>query len=654
MKRWLTAACFSLALALPASAQEIPAGIKLPTDMRFQTSPGTVEYPHAKALLIQDTILFTARPDGTSEFEEHDVIKVLNDRGVQEHREVLRVYQSDFETIEVKRACTILPDGRVLEIPKQAIVDEPLFPDSKVYKNLRKFEIHYPGVRPNSIVEFHLVTKRKALPGNKWWAVTYVQNPDPMLESTFDVRVPNGATLRWNAPGLGSLNPEKTADGSWDRYFWRVKQLPPYQAEPLAPSSLTAMQRIEVSNFESWNELRGWFDKGWATATEPSEKITQQASSLYAADASPEARAQAILKYVSQKKILQVPTENLQPRPAQDVMGEDVLVPLDAAALTASLFQAAGLKAQPILAVELPSERLAGQLPRANRVSQVLLKVTAGSRVYWLDSEHLAELQDSPPSGYLGMGALLGDGDNIFQDLPGAQPDTNGHETRVEARVDREGRAEVLLSTTEYGKSGLIYREAGRELLASGKDKREQILERLFERIARNFSPRARVHDRFFSLGTKAGEPFDLSTTLSVPGYAMFEGDRGRMPLPIQPNEQIAGLVSNPGPRTQPVQFGHPIREEVRLHLIFPTGTKVLDLPATAQVDSPYGSFFATSRSEGNELWYYSRLTLDKTWVPVEKTVELMDFARKVLASQTTPIVFAQPARPAASASPRT
>ncbi|CAN0415405.1 unnamed protein product, partial [Phaeothamnion confervicola] len=292
------------------------------------------------------------------------------------------------------------------------------------------------------IVEFHLVTRRKPNPDKKWWAVTYVQNPEPMVESTFDVKVPSGTNLRYTAPGLANLAPEKSVDGSWDRYFWRVKALPPYQGEPLAPNSLNSMQRIEVSNFDSWTELRSWFEKGWVAATAPTEKIKAQAADLYPADATPEARAQAITAWVAKKRILQMTAEDLQPRPSEQLLGEEVVTPLDGAGLTASLLQAAGIKVQPVLALELPSDRLVGQLPRANRVNQVLLKVTAGNHVWWLDSEHVAELQETPPSGFLGTGALLGDSEaNVFVNLPNTDAETNRQESQVEAQVDKDGKA---------------------------------------------------------------------------------------------------------------------------------------------------------------------------------------------------------------------
>lgn len=641
VKRLILASCIGILCSGAVFSQEVPTNIKLPVDLRFQNAPGIKEYPQAHALLLQDEIAFRAAQDGTNEFDEHDVIKVLSDRGVFQHKEVSRVYRSDLETVEVKRARTILPDGRVLEIPKQAIVDEPMFPDSKAYKNLRHLQINYPGVKPNGIVEFHIVTKRKASNNNKWWAVTYVQNPEPLIESTFDVRVPQGSKLNWATPGLNNRAPEVSIDGSWDRYFWKVRQLPPFEGEPFAPSALQTMQRIEITNFENWSELRQWFDKGWSAATESNDKITQITQGLYAPDADPETRLKAIANWFSKKKSITYSSEDLQVRPASEVFQEEALAPLDAGALAATMLNVAGIKVQPVLLCGAPADKMIGQLPRANRVGEVALKVTLPNKSYWLDCDHLSEIQDSPPAGYSGLAGIVGDSEtSIFQDMPVGQSDTNRKDSRIEARLDKNGKAEVLLSITESGKSGLVFREAGRELLESGKDAREQLLERLFEKIARNFSPRARVHDRYFALATKPGEPFDLSTTLSVPGFATLDNDKVRVPLPIQPNDVLANLATLSGPRTQPIHIAYPQREETRLHLILPPGSQMLDLPPAVQYDSPWGSFFSTTRIDGSQVYYYSRLNLTQTWVSTDKIDEFVAFAKKVTAAQTAVLQY--------------
>lgn len=621
-------------------AQEIPSNVKLPVDLRFQNSPGIKEFPQAQAVLLKDEISFRAQADGTSEFEEHDVIKVLTDRGIYQHKELERIYRSDLESVEVKRACTILPDGRVLEIPKQAIVDEPIFPESKAYKNFRRFHINYPAVQPNSIVEFHILTKRKPLPNGKWWGVTYVQNPDPVLESTFDVRVPQGSKINWATPGLENKVPEVSLDGSWDRYFWRVKDIPPFQGEPFSPPSLQVMNRIEVSNFENWSELRQWFESGWNAATETNEKITQLTQSLYPAEADPETKMKAITTYLGKKKIVPYGNEELQVRQAAEIFGEENLSPIDLGALAASMFSVAGIKVQPVLLCPLPSQKMVGQLPRANQVGELGLNVQVNGKSYWLDCEHISEVQDSPPNGYPGLSGIFGSSDPVFQDLPLGNSDNNRRDARIEARVDKTGKAEVLLSVTESGKSGLIYREAGRELLNSGKDAREQLLERLFEKIARGFSPRARVHDRFFALGTKAGEPFDLSTTLTVPGYAQIESDRAKLLLPMQRSDVLTTIGMMTSTRTQPVHIDFPHREETRLHLILPPGSTPLDVPATVQYNSPFGSYYATTRVEGNDVYHYSRLNLEQTWISPERMPEFVDFARKVLAAQMSVVMY--------------
>ena len=57
----------------------------------------------------------------------------------------------------------------------------------------------------------------------------------------------------------------------------------------------------------------------------------------------------------------------------------------------------------------------------------------------------------------------------------------------------------------------------------------------------------------------------------------------------------------------------------------------VSELPPTVNIRSPYGSFFATARAEGKQVYYYARLIMDKAWVPQEQSAELTQFARQVV-----------------------
>jgi hypothetical protein len=637
-----TLATFGLACLLltPAWAEQVPADVKLPMDTRFRSAPSASQFPDAPALLLQDDIKFTAAPDGSTSFEEHDVIKLFNAEGVEDHRNFIRVYQSDLENIEVKAARSILPDGRVLDIPKQAFTDEPVLPESRVYKNYRRLVIRYPGLEPGAIVEFHVVTHRKSLPDHRWWNVTYVQNPEPMIRSTYNVTVPKGTELHWADPGLHGLQPRRTHQGNQDHYFWEVANVKPYKSEPSSPPMLTQMARIEVTNFASWDQLRSWFDGLWDAAMAPTPALREQTKEICSLARTDTDKVNAVLGYLDHKLAAQQQVEDLLPHKASDLLTEPTLTTLDSVVLAASLLKISGVQVTPVLAFQQPGEAIRPELPRVGLVDQVLLKIVADGKTRWLDPEHLSALLDAPPAGYQGMAEL---GPQGFGTLPDFDLDRNRRESRVEARIDGDGKAEVLLDFKEFGDSAAVYRDAGRELAERSIDRREQMLDQIFDRVAHGFSVHARVHDRYFPLQSGTNAPFELAATLSVPGFATDSAGLVKVPLPVEPSERLAGLVGEHGSRQSPVHFASPVREEIRMHLMLPAGCKVVELPQTVQLKTRFGSFYATARSNNSEVWYYSRLVLLPTWVKTDQVQPLLDFARQVIGSQTSAVTYTHP-----------
>jgi len=635
-------------------AQEAPGKSLLRVETKYQNSPGQAQYPQAKAVILEDFISFQAEPDGSTVFTEHDVVKVLNENGVEEHTDVIRTYRAGAEEIQVQHARLITPEGGVVEIGKESISDTPLLETSKLYGGLRKVVIHYPKVVPGSIVEYDIVTRKKPLWNKKWWATSYVQNPDPIVISTFTVKVPAGAEMQWAAPGLADGKPKKTMEGGYDRYDWVVKDSPAQAKESNAPSALVTMNRVEVTNFASWAEVASWISTAWQPTLESNNKISVLTAGLLPPGGDARSKAEAVLSWLGKnKQTAEMPVEEFTPHPPATLVDESPLSTLDAAALACAMLRFAGLEANPVLAFGVPEATLRTQIPRPNRIDAILVSVRSGDRQWWIDPEHLGELLDSPPSGYQGLAYLRTDG--TLSSLPASKPDQNRQEMNVEAYVDDTGRAEVTINLRQTGDSGVIWREAGRELASAGRELREQTLDRIFARMARAFSPRARIHDRFFTLGGEAGEPFDMSVSLVIPGFASL-GEGGpptgtgippmSMPLPLQPNERVAPLAAETG-RQQPIVFPHPFREETRLHVVFPAGTKVNSVPPELVRKTPFGDFYATARADGNQLWYYSRLTVNSTWIPTDQAPAFLELVRAVMASHGATVSFTPPAIPA-------
>lgn len=634
MKRLVSVALVALTLGQIAPAQDIPKDAVLPVESKYLNSPGPGQYPESNAIFLTDEVNFRVSADGSTEYDEHDVIKVFTPAGVEDHKDLLRVYRSDLEKVEVDLARTILPDGRVLEVPKSAIVDEAVFAptETKTNQSMRRLVIRYPGVTPNSIVEYRIRTKKKPYPAGKWWGVSYVQNPEPMIESRFQVDVPTGSTVHFATPGYASLVPEKTSHDGIDSTIYKIVQSPPLNQEAAGPALLTQMKRLEASNFDSWGQLRSWFNSGFEANCEATGAVLTQTQRLLSAGSTPVQQLVEIGTWATHKRFLSGAPEDFRPNKAGLLVDEQVLNGVDAAVLLTSMYRAAGFTVQPVLAFELPPEQVQSELPRFNRVDTLLLRVKQGNQSWWIDPRHPLEFDEAPPSGYQGGAALLASDDNQpFERLQSTPADANRVETQIEARLDDKGRLELRFNTVEHGASGAAYREASRELLDSGKEQRDQQLARLFDRIAANYGSRARVLDKYFNLNARQGEPIDFAATVAVPDYTVRMGNKLAMVMPVRVNPQMMGLAEANGTRTQPIRLDHPWREDVRLRLHLPQNADISELPATVQINSPFGSYFATARGQGREVFYYSRLVVNEALIPKEQAGELAQFARQVV-----------------------
>lgn len=634
MRKLVSVALVGLTLAHFATAQEIPKDAVLPVETKYLNSPSASQYPEANALFLSDAVNFRVSADGATEYDEHDVIKVFTPAGVEDHKDLLRVYRSDLESVEVDLARTILPDGRVLEVPKAAIADEAVFEkgETKVNQFMRRVVVRYPGVSPNCIVEYRIRTKKKPYPGGKWWGVSYVQNPEPMIESRFEVDVPAGTNVHFATPGYTNLVPEKSTSNGIESTVYKIVQSPALNQEPAGPALLTQMKRLEASNFDNWGQLRSWFNQGFEANCDATGAVLTQTQRLLTAGASPSEQLIHIGTWASHKRFLSGAMDDFRPNKAGLLVDEQVLSPVDAAVLLTSMYRAAGFTVQPALAFELPPEQMQTELPRFNRVDNLLLKVRMGNESWWIDPRHPLEFDQAPPSGYQGGSALLASDDlQPFEKLQSTPADANRVETQVEARLDDKGRLELRFNTVEHGASGSAYREASRELLDSGKEQRDQQLTRLFDRIAANYGSRARVLDKYFNLNARQGQPIDFAATVAVPDYTVRMGNKLAMVMPVRVNPQMAGLAEEAGARTQPIRLDHPWREDVRLRLLLPVNADISELPATVNINSPFGSYFATARGEGREVYYYSRLVVNEALIPKEQAGELAQFARQVI-----------------------
>lgn len=649
---WLALALAVVAAVTALPGEAAPPRSLLRVETRFQGAPGPEQFPRADVIVLEDDIGFEVAADGSTTYTEHDAIKILTQDGAEGFGQLSRLYRQGAESIVVEQARTIKPDGTVLDVPAPAISDRPVLPDSKLYGDLRQLVVQFPEAAPGSVVEFSLRTWRKPRPGGQWWASSYVQNPDPILASTFTVRLPQGVEPRWAAPGVVPSRPRESVEDGRTVLRWAVVDQPSLPDEPNMPDMDHLLHRVELSSFADWAAVGAWFAPRWKAAVASSEGVGIVASGADTRGSTRD-RVRSILQVVrSGRQVNEALPFNWEPHPASAMLDATMLSPVDAAVLTAALLAHVGVEARPVLASPVRAEELRQEVPDPEALGRILLQVRDDDGSWlWIDPALPGELMAAPPAGSQDVGAVTLDGDLV--NLPCSSADANRRDIRLDVQVAADGHAELTMTVAAHGTSGVLWKALVRELEGAAPDQRETMLAGLFERMAGGFAGSGRIYSYYFPEETAPGRPFELSATLMFPELASPEAKASAlaMPVPLFGGDRLADFATA-GARLYPVHFDYPFRDDLRVHIRLPEGSEVRSLPQTVSVDTPQGSYFATARSRGSEVWYYSRLVVDTPWVQPADYGGLRRLAEAESSVLKSPLVFAPP-RPAATVEER-
>lgn len=630
----------------------------LGVDPRITVAVEAADHPAANSVLMLDDIRFDVRPDRTHIFEEHDAVKVLTLEGIEENASLDRILNTAEAKIEVLVARTVKANGKIINAGPPEIT--PVAKESKLYSSINRFSIRFPEVEVGDVVEFHLRTVHQPKPDGHFWATTFVENPMPIVDSSFTVTIPKGVYFQTATPGIAQSKAEEeavTLDGTeYRRLSWKVRDQKAFEPKPLAPSTLSLLKRIEVSSFRSWDEVAGFLGQQWTENSTLSEGLALRVAGWLPTSSDTAVRARAILKELGQKRkvasfLAEIPHFH---RPSA-IFPESVISLPDSSLLLSVALSAAGIPNVPIATLGESRASLAQELPNPEKIDRVILQVAGNDgRTYWVDPESPGFLLEAPPPGTADTAVLSWDprfaGEHKgLRDLEPGSALANREELAVEGRLERNGRAELSLQFDRYGGAALNARQAARDIGEGARGVRDRALDSFFNNAALAYGERARLLGRFFETDPEATDPFSLAFTIAVPGFGKQEGDLLTVPLPRFLSANIRAAALEKGRGEIPLRFEQPYQQDVRVHLIFPEGSKVLDAPARIEKKTPQAEFVATGRAEGNEVWYVGRLTVLDPWVEPPELKSVLSVLGSAIESEDTTIKVSLPTERRAS-----
>jgi len=191
-----------------------------------------------------------------------------------------------------------------------------------------------------------------------------------------------------SSPGVPS--PSVSKNGNEKISSWTLSPLMPERPPAFAPSRYLNGKSLDVTDFQSWNDLAALFLPLFeqASTIPPESQLQQEIARIKSASPDPAKRAEMALQLVEQK----VRYVNL-------ALGVGGLVPANAnqtwerrfgdckakSALLIGLLRELGIEAAPVLVHSETGDGLNERLPMVSLFNHVIVRANIGGKTYWLD-----------------------------------------------------------------------------------------------------------------------------------------------------------------------------------------------------------------------------------------------------------------------------
>lgn len=566
--------------------------------------------------LVLDAAAQIFHPGGAVTDRTHQVIHVLDQRGVDRYGEVQLPPGAQVLTLRTRK-----PDGRT-QAP---------------HGDRAKGSTSLSGLEPGDYVELeYLRATRGALDGHAADPFYFQDSGERLVRSTYTVVAPAELGLEVDAHGM-EAPPLERRDGQVTLRVLRT-DVPGLVSEPGAPGPQEFLPAIQVGYGGGQEVLQRRMADALAPRTRATLEITALADEVRRAagpGAGPEDLARAAWREVAGR--IAGGAGSLADD-ASEVLsrgrGSRTL-------LLAALLGAMGIDARIALVRSFEQDPRPYRFPRHSLYGEVLLRIRAGGRELWVDPD-----QRDAPFGSLPGGAL--DAEALILPAPGeplevartpAEPLVpSGRSTEVRIAIDERGDAVVEGIDRYVGHTAGVVRGALERFDAATR-------RRLFEQsVAASF--RGGTLEALALRGTDDREgPLAVEWRARVPAFA--RPDRGGLVveaaiLPLRLSDSFVRLATRTLPLLVPQQ--EPLVQ--RVALTFPPGFVPSPAP-TLVLASEWGRFERSERLEGKTLIREERVQIPRTRVQPERYPEFARFITSIDAAQGEPLrVGGDPANP--------
>ena len=598
-----------------------------------QTSPphaaATDDYSQEAAVIEEMSTRVAFENDGNSTREQTTRVRVQTDAGVKQWGLLTFPYQSATQTVEIDYVRVRRTDGSTLITPADNVqdLDSEITRSAPFYSDLREKHVAVKGLGKGDILEYqaHWRTIKPLIPGQFWFQYNF-HHDGVVLAERLEIRVPAERAVKLKGP---QATQTVTTEAGSRVYAWTYSKLksakePENDEKKQTDAALgrLAPPDVQISSFQSWEEVGRWYWNLQKDRTEPTAAIRAKAAELTKGMTDDATKLHAIYSFVStQYRYIGISfgIGRYQPHAADDVLTNNYGDCKDKHTLLASLLQASGVTIYPALINS--SRKLDPDIPSPAQFDHIIGYLQQGKDkdAVWLDTT-----LEVSPFGYLApqlrdKQALVMRGEKSIQlvTTPADPPFPSTTAFKIEGKLSDDGTFEAKVEDTTRGEVEVPIRAVFRQVpQPQWKD--------LVQQISYELGYSGTVSDVSASTPEAIGEPFHFSYSYNRKDYPDWKSDHHftvpGLPFFMPPVRDDAKY---------PIWLGPPLETVSDSKVEIPPGYRP-QLPSNVDLKYDFAEYHASYSQDKDGLVAKRRLLIKLHEVPVAEFNDYRSFVKNL------------------------
>ena len=595
------------------------------------------DYSQEAVVVEQLSTVYRFERDGTGRRELNLRVKVQSDAGVERFGQLIFGYSSANEKLDMDFVRVRKADGTVVNAATTDIQDltAPIAREAPIYTDSRQKHITVPGLRPGDVLEYRIVwTIHTALAKDHFWVEhDFVKKGLIVLDDQLTVNIPAASKVKLKTE-QGFEPAIKEQDGrrvySWKHANLKTEAEEEEEQKKKEEAETAEEEKedpdeirpdVQLTTFQSWDEVGQWYSDLQKDRVVPDEKIKVKAEEIIKGRTTEKEKAQALYEYVAKNfryVSLSLGQGRYQPHAATDVMVNQYGDCKDKHTLLASMLAATGLRAYPVLMNS--ARKIDTDIPSPGQFDHVISAIPVGNETLWADTT--AEVA---PVGLLNprlrnKKALMipTSGPARLETTPAEPPFHSSELVNVEGTVDELGKITAKARLVLHGDAEMFMRFMFRRTPKSN-------WKALGFYLGMAGGITGEVTDITTSDPADLTKPFEIEFNVTKNDFLDWSSKKLKLELPFPPFhlQQFGGRKNT---SKKPLELGPPIDITYSLKLTLPSKYQTR-LPLPLKVTRDYAEYAATYKLEGQTLIGQRTLRLRQRELPAERLQDYQAFA---------------------------